>query len=136
MSSHRFKVNKLVRDKLPEIINSEPESSLLYDILEETAFIKALKEKLIEEAQEVYDSTSREELINELADVSEVFLTLLSVLEISPTLLEEIRLKRSNERGGFTRRVFSSEVRVSSLNKERLNYYLNNPHKYPEISPS
>ena len=63
--------NKLVRDKIPEIIEENDEYSLTR-ILNDKEYEKALYDKLLEEANEVINANKKEETEEELADLLEV----------------------------------------------------------------
>jgi len=95
--------SKLVRDKIPEIIKA---AGLDYEIqiLSEIAYQKALRKKLVEEAQEVAKSGS-EKLLEELADLSEVIEALLVAYNISQADLDAQKKKRKKDRGGFAKRI-------------------------------
>lgn len=75
MNIHRFKVDKLIRDKVPEILRSKNIALSTHQMSDEE-FLMRLKNKLIEEAHEVSEAKNAEDLLEELADISEVFRTL------------------------------------------------------------
>ena len=95
--------NKLVRDRIPELIQK---SGSQYDIttLSETEYRQALKDKLLEEAQEVAQS-SPDELVQELADLLEVIAALMEAhgIEDEHILLE--RDHKRTEKGGFEHKI-------------------------------
>ncbi len=62
--------NKLVRDRIPEIIKKNGENINTVKIIG-GGLKKAIKNKLIEEAYEVFDAFDRTEIIEELADLEE-----------------------------------------------------------------
>ena len=100
--------NKLIRDHIPEIINRNGKK---YSVrkLSQDEFSRALAAKLIEEGKEVAEAISgndRIEIIKELADLSEVFETLIDVLDIKIDEIREIQLQRKNTRGGFSERLW------------------------------
>ncbi len=99
--------NKLVRDKIPEIIKSHGKTPTTR-ILSEKEYFIALKEKLEEETNEFQESESLEEL----ADVLEVVFALASHLGSDQRKLEEIRLKKQLERGAFEERTFLLEAEL------------------------
>lgn len=92
--------NKLVRDKIPEVIASRGEHVVLVE-LEGEALITALRRKLIEEAFEVLDAKSVGQITEELADLREVVLALTSRLEIPEEEIENVREEKLKSRGGF-----------------------------------
>jgi predicted house-cleaning noncanonical NTP pyrophosphatase (MazG superfamily) len=94
--------NKLVRDKILEIITKNgdvAESRILHDDQE---FMNALTEKLIEEAKEVQAEPS----VDELADTLEVLYAIGGQLGYSPEAIEESRVKKAEARGGFRERIY------------------------------
>lgn len=100
--------NKLVRDKIPEIIKAKDEEPIIRELsLDE--YKLALEAKLKEECQEVI-SASGKERIEEIADALEV-LKALAKLE-SATLEEviDIATQKSAKRGAFEKRIFLEKV--------------------------
>lgn len=63
--------NKLVRDKIPEIIEQNGEDIRCY-VLGKDAFLRALMEKTVEEAYEIINATNEEAFKEELCDEYEV----------------------------------------------------------------
>lgn len=100
--------NKLVRDRIPEIIaanGEEPVTRVLADV----EYKQELKKKLHEEVAEFDRSGTTEEL----ADVLEVVYALAAVENLSPTQLETLRQQKREERGGFEQRIFLIETLAS-----------------------
>jgi predicted house-cleaning noncanonical NTP pyrophosphatase (MazG superfamily) len=87
--------NKLVRDRIPEIISK---SGIEYQTitLSEQEYQQALRQKLIEEAQEAATANNAD-LVIEIADLLEVVDALLKSYEIShhKVLLEQDRKRAS-----------------------------------------
>ncbi len=99
---------KLVRDRIPEIIQSEGRRPVTR-VLDEASYRQALLDKLTEEAQEASHATA-DDLPSELADVLEVLQALTMTAGMSwPQLLALAEDKRSS-RGGFERRIFLESV--------------------------
>lgn len=102
---NRKKFNKLVRDKIPEIIlrnGGNPE----YKILKDDDYIKMLENKLLEECNEVLSATNRQDKIEELADLMEVVAAIIKYLKVDFESLENIRLEKRSKRGGFDSKIF------------------------------
>lgn len=99
----RREYNKLVRDRIPELIQK---SGYDYDMttLSEAEYRQALRDKLLEEAQEVAEASDRE-LVHELADLLEVVAALMESygIEDERVLLEQDH-KRA-EKGGFEHKI-------------------------------
>ena len=95
--------NKLVRDRIPEIIEASSKRCGI-ETMPETEYRQALLEKLVEEAQEAHQAAP-DELITELADLQEVIAALLAAWHISPEKVQQIQDQRRAERGGFEQRL-------------------------------
>lgn len=93
--------NKLVRDKIPDIIRAQGQTPI-YRILEEEEYRRCLEEKLSEEVAEFQQDKAPEEL----ADILTVVLALAETLGVSPEELEKIYRKKLEERGGFQGKIF------------------------------
>jgi predicted house-cleaning noncanonical NTP pyrophosphatase (MazG superfamily) len=99
---------KLVRDRIPEIIQSEGHRPVIR-VLDDGSYRQALLAKLMEEAQEASHAAAGD-LPGELADVLEVLRALTVTAGMSwPQLLALAEDKRSR-RGGFGRRIFLESV--------------------------
>ena len=101
--------NKLVRDRIPEIIEGNGEKPVIR-ILGEDEYKTELETKLNEEYHEVLGTTTSEERIEELADMLEI-ISALAALE-GKTLgdVVEVAKQKSLKRGGFERRIFLEKV--------------------------
>lgn len=132
MAVRRFRVEKLIRDRLPQMMRDQ--GLTVFDRRMETGeFVARLKEKLIEEAREAAASDTREELVEELADLAEVITALTATAEITPDEIEAVRLKKRAERGGFDERMFNAAVEAPD-GAPAIEYYLARPLQYPEIT--
>ena len=98
------KYNKLVRDKIPEIIYNTGSKPKVY-IANEIEYSEHLKKKLQEEVQEFLEDPC----VQELADVQEVILSIASVNGWDE-LLEKERVAKNINRGGFAQRYILVEV--------------------------
>jgi predicted house-cleaning noncanonical NTP pyrophosphatase (MazG superfamily) len=101
--------NKLIRDGIPQIIKQNGGQPVVR-IMEQEEFVRELKNKLIEEANEVATATNREELVNELADVKEVINTLCAATEIIDREIEVVRIAKADQRGSFQDKLMLEKV--------------------------
>ncbi len=92
--------NKLVRDRIPEIIRSHGKTVNCV-VMPEEEYVEALEAKLSEELEEYLAGKEPEEL----ADLLEVFYALLKARGIPFEELERIRAEKAEKRGGFDRRI-------------------------------
>lgn len=97
--------NKLVRDKIPEIIKTAGKTCVTH-VLNEVDYITALERKLNEEVAEY----QTDKCLEELADVLEVLQAICIARGYSLEELDEMRKKKASERGGFKERVFLEYV--------------------------
>jgi predicted house-cleaning noncanonical NTP pyrophosphatase (MazG superfamily) len=97
--------NKLVRDKIPEIMRKAGKECVIR-VLEEEAYCQKLDEKLEEELKEylVTGDTS------ELADLIEVVYAILASKDISIESFEFIREKKAAARGRFEKKLLLERV--------------------------
>lgn len=106
--------NKLVRDRIPEIIRQsgiECEIAILSD----AEYCQALRQKLLEEATEVAEA-DRDNLLAELADLYEVIDALMLSYGISGDEVLNAQAKRRETRGGFAEKIML--LRTSSIEGE------------------
>jgi predicted house-cleaning noncanonical NTP pyrophosphatase (MazG superfamily) len=96
--------NKLVRDKIPEIITSHGET-VKTRMLHGDEYHEELRRKLLEEAAEAATSDD----VTELADVLEVVYAMADVAGVSRAELEELRSKKEQERGAFKKKIYLME---------------------------
>ncbi len=97
--------HKLVRDKIPEIIEQNG-GTCSYSILSNEDYLKMLDEKLNEELAEYQEDKSMEELADLLEVMRAVALAHGSTLEE----VEEIRKRKAEKRGGFEKKILLEEV--------------------------
>lgn len=101
--------NKLVRDRIPEIIEGNGEKPIIR-ILDEDEYKTELETKLNEEYHEVLGTTTSEERIEELADMLEIISALATIEGKSLDDVVEVAKKKSLKRGGFEKRIFLEKV--------------------------
>ena len=96
--------NKLVRDKIPEIIKSNGEIPITRT-LDDKEYKEELEKKLLEEYHEVLDSVGRDRL-EELADMLEVISSLAKLEGKDLNEVIEIAKEKLCRRGGFDNRIY------------------------------
>jgi predicted house-cleaning noncanonical NTP pyrophosphatase (MazG superfamily) len=90
---------KLVRDRIPEIIRERGEVPKVR-VAENHEVDYLIRRKVVEEAQELLQSSNEEEI----ADILEALEALLEHRGIDWSAIEEIRTRKKVERGGFEKR--------------------------------
>ena len=89
--------NKLVRDKIPDIINTREGTSCETRVLQDSEYLQMLNAKLQEELTEYLESGN----VEELADLEEVLRAVLDAKGVSYEEFEKIRLDKCLKRGAF-----------------------------------
>src|SRR5215469_11905679 len=104
----RVACNKLVRDRIPEIIAATGRQPVTR-VLDHPSYHKALIGKLAEEAREAADA-SPDDLPGELADILEVIKTLATTIGMTWDELQALAAAKQSQRGGFSERIFLQYV--------------------------
>jgi predicted house-cleaning noncanonical NTP pyrophosphatase (MazG superfamily) len=99
----RQEYHKLVRDRIPEIIERDGRKCEI-EILSEEEYRQALRQKLVEEAQEAAES-SPDHLTTELADLYEIIDALMIAYGLDREAVLAEQNQRRAARGGFDRRI-------------------------------
>lgn len=99
------KMNKLVRDNIPDIIEKTGDKPD-FVILETADYYNELKKKLTEELNEFNDSDD----VLELCDLVEVISAILDYKNVDYKEFEEMRSKKSEKNGKFKSRIFLNGV--------------------------
>ncbi len=97
--------NKLVRDRIPEIIEKSGKT-VYYRILNNEEYIEELDRKLNEECAEYKEDKS----IEELADMLEVIYAIAQARGYSIEELEQVRAEKAEKRGSFKDRIYLEKV--------------------------
>lgn len=101
--------NKLIRDKIPEIIEKS-ESSAKVRKLSKAEFKKELAKKILEEGKELCEAKSKVDVLNELSDLLELVCAIAEENKISPEKLQKNRVEKNLKRGGFKKQLFLEYV--------------------------
>ncbi|MGG4147256.1 nucleoside triphosphate pyrophosphohydrolase [Paenibacillus algorifonticola] len=101
--------NKLVRDKIPQIIQASGKHCS-FRVLNEAEYEKALKEKIQEELNEFLEAGDQQEQLEELADLLEVIYSFAHSKGVGREDMERIRERKKEERGGFYERLWLMNV--------------------------
>ena len=96
--------NKLVRDKIPEIIKNSG-STAETEILDNQTYLKMLDEKLLEECNELIGASDNDSKIEEMADVLEVLHAIADTLGVTMSRVEVVRLDKQKKRGSFKKKI-------------------------------
>lgn len=100
---------KLVRDNIPAIIQKEGKQAEIISLDNDT-FLIALKEKLVEEAKEALQASSKEEMLSELADLQEVMDKLKELYDIDQTEVNMAQAIKAIKNGKFEKKLLLVSV--------------------------
>lgn len=100
-----IKYNKLVRDRIPEIIQSSGKSCTT-EVLFSDNYLRMIDAKLDEELAEYH----KDQNIEELADLLEVIHAAAIARGYTLEDLERVRAEKAAKRGGFEKRILLKEV--------------------------
>lgn len=97
--------NKLVRDKIPEVIEK---SGGIYEIkkLKKAEFERELIKKVGEEATGLLSAKNKKELTSELADIVDVLEEIKKLKKISAQEIKKARKAGFAKKGGFKKKIF------------------------------
>ena len=97
--------NKLVRDRIPEIIESEGKKCNT-EVLNDAEYLKMIDAKLDEEVAEYHEDQN----IEELADILEVVYAAANARGYTVEELEQLRSDKAEKRGTFEKKIFLKSV--------------------------
>ena len=100
-----MKYNKLVRDRIPEIIEASGKSCVT-EILSDEAYLRMVDAKLDEELAEYHS----DQTIEELADLLEVIYAAAMARGYTLEQLESVRAAKAEKRGAFANKILLKEV--------------------------
>ena len=100
-----MKYSKLVRDRIPEIIEASGKSCVT-EILSDEAYLRLLDAKLDEELAEYHSDQN----IEELADLLEVIYAAAMARGYTLEQLESVRAAKAEKRGAFANKILLKEV--------------------------
>lgn len=99
-------VNKLVRDKIPQLIKAEGKVPIFCKLTDNENFYNELCKKLVEETLEFVESGENEEL----ADIVEVIEAILSYKNVTFSEIMQIKEEKATANGKFIERYFLLSV--------------------------
>ncbi|MBX4200644.1 nucleoside triphosphate pyrophosphohydrolase [Candidatus Parcubacteria bacterium] len=98
------KYNKLVRDNIPDYIKGKGEA-VIFHIATEQEYWQKLKEKIGEEAVEF----SKNESIDELADILEIIDAIIDYKQFDRQEIEKVKVQKAEKKGKFSKRIILDE---------------------------
>lgn len=127
----KFVLNKLVRDKLVGVYEKSDQKSV-YRRLGHSEHIAALKEKIIEEANEIPVDGQKKDVLSEIADVQQALDDLKILSGILDQDLIDVQRAKKDKKGGFSQGYFIETIELKDTD-EWLGYYRANPGIFKEV---
>ena len=129
----RYQFDKLIRSKLPERMIREGVTINSKQLCDEE-YVTQLKNKIVEEANEVSNAVTKESLTTELADVVEVIHAIAKASGIEMAEIEAARLEKRAVNGHFQASTYVNYIEVAEDNHEVIEYLDNKdrPYKFSE----
>jgi len=100
-----IKYSKLVRDRIPEIIETSGKTCVT-EILQDDEYLRMIDAKLDEELAEYH----KDQNIEELADLIEVIYAAAIARGYTIEQLEKVRAEKAEKRGAFQQKILLVEV--------------------------
>lgn len=100
-----IKYNKLIRDRIPEIIEASGKTCLT-EVLSNEEYLKMIDAKLDEELAEYH----KDKNLEELADLLEVIYAAAKARGYTLEELEKVRAEKAEKRGAFEKKLLLKEV--------------------------
>lgn len=110
----RYTYNKLVRDKIPENIDSELGRKSKYRILDDDEYLTELNKKVLEEANEFVEGNS----IEELGDLMEVINAIMKLKGYKMEEVYKIMKAKEEKKGAFNNKIYLEYVDEEKRNLE------------------
>lgn len=108
----RYTHNKLVRDKIPENIDSEPGRKSQYRILNDKEYLAELNRKVLEESNEFIEENSLEEL----GDLMEVINAIMKLKGYKMEEVYKVMRTKADQKGVFENKIYLEYVEEEKRN--------------------
>jgi predicted house-cleaning noncanonical NTP pyrophosphatase (MazG superfamily) len=128
----KYKFEKLIRNNLPTRMEAEG-ITVNSRTLEHADYLLELKKKILEEAKEVSEANSKEELTTELADVMEVIEAIAAANQISLEEITNSKVKKREINGYFLPENYINYIEVAEDNYKVIEYLENKNRHYQLI---
>lgn len=102
--------NKLVRDKVPDLITEQGNSPVIH-VATDKEYWEKLKEKLKEEVNEFHQTEDEEEL----ADIIEVINSICDFKKINKKKLDLLREQKARKKGKFRNKFILDDIRFQDI---------------------
>ncbi len=127
-----FKLNKLIRDKLPIFYESIGQKANLR-LLGKEEHTQALLDKIVEEVNEIPETNlTKKKLIEEVADIQQAVDDLMKLYGVSAEEVAKAQKAKDEYKGGFSKGIFIETLELQQ-NDTWIDYYRAEPDRFPEV---
>lgn len=97
--------NKLIRDKIPEIIVAAGEKPKIRK-LNKKEFKIELQKKVLEEAKELVAAKNKKDILNEVVDIQELLDWIIKEQKLDHSQIKKLQKEKNKKRGSFEKQLF------------------------------
>ncbi len=130
MDCRRFYFNKMIRDRLPQMMQNTG-INVVGHWMERNEYRQRLKAKLVEEVDEVCAAIDPKNLSEEIGDVLEVLKALARHHDLDFSQVMASAEQKTEEKGGFCNPLCIDYIEIPETHP-KLEYYIQRPQAYPE----
>ncbi|MBM3631972.1 MAG: hypothetical protein FJX00_03240 [Alphaproteobacteria bacterium] len=130
MKNRRFYFNKMIRDHLPQMMRNTGINVVSHEVNGDE-YVQRLKNKLVEEADELCAAITPREVSEEIGDVLEVLKALAQYHDLDFSQVVALAEQKTSEKGGFLNPVCIDYIEIPE-NHPKVDYYIQRPQDYPE----
>ena len=127
----KFRLNKLVRDKIVDL-HKQTGGDAEFKVLEAEEYLAALRDKIIEEANEL-KIDEKQKLVAELADIQEVVDSMVKAIGKAKKDVKLAQLEKRKGAGAFKKKHYIYTVTLPN-NDKWTKYYKSQPERFTEIA--
>ena len=132
MPTKKFLFDKLGRDNAPELIEASGGKLKYHVVANDDEFLDAVTQKVVEELEEVFESQSKQEVIEELGDLEEILATFKKLIGVTQEEIDAARTAKREKKGAFEKRIYCEYAEVEEGSDDDI-YLSKQPEKYPQI---
>lgn len=133
MKNRRFYFNKMIRDHLPQMMQSTGINVVSHE-MNEDEYVQRLKSKLVEEVDEVCTAITPKDVSEEIGDVLEVLKALALHHHLDFSQVVALAEQKTLQKGGFSNPVCIDYIEIPE-NHPKVDDYIRRPQDYPEHDP-
>lgn len=127
----KFQLRKLGRDRIEETLEKKGIAAIVRKI-EGEELLMAFRQKILEEAIEVTEAQSKDDIIAELGDLVDVLECFMEKCAISKEQVDCVRAEKQRVLGTFRNGLYFDAFLVPN-NSPYLQEYIDRPHKFRRI---